>query len=51
MSESQESEHLKAVEKLHKLIKTLEEELTNKADRIKSQEGKISELKVESASF
>ena len=36
------------VEKLNKIIKTLEEELTNKADKIKSQDSKILEMRIES---
>lgn len=41
------SQHSSQMEKLNKIIKTLEEELTAKADKIKSQEAKIGELKME----
>ena len=46
-NETNVTNHSSSIEKLNKIIKTLEEELTNKADRIKSQEGKINELKIE----
>ncbi len=48
-NEENASQHTLSVEKLNKIIKTLEEELTNKADKIKAQEAKIGELKIEAS--
>ena len=45
--EESTSLHKITVEKLHKIVKTLEEELIEKVDKIKNQEGKIGEMKIE----
>lgn len=39
------SEHSNNMDKLNKIIKTLEEELSNKAEKIKAQDSKLNEYK------
>ncbi len=43
-------EHSSSIEKLNKIIKTLEEELENKAENLKVAEGKVSKLKEDAKS-
>ena len=41
------SEHSRAVDKLNKILKTLEEELAIKAEKIKLQDSKLQDIKNE----